>query len=381
MFLRIIFLLVSVGMAFVEESDDPSVLMPVEPYDTSLLQFSLTGATIGPLWKNLRDAEITASSSLNQFSLPENLKGIHHNIWVAAADAVQWLTFTFAQVQTIDGMRVWNVQKKSAFQKYMFQMSPNDGFDWYDIKKGTGIDQVCCEYQEILFPVAHANMFRLLMEDNFDPTVKLSMSYIEFHFLPEPAYLCPYYAVPFNNFCYAVMDRTLYDDGKNVGDRFCQDSTMALPLGWDLAIYSDGVRDNVVHSAYYDPANSDHQRSHWGTDYVVFADGQGYATNSGAKWVLPLASDGSVNRDVVGFVRIGGKYKPKWCLGDGDGSGGRVADITAVVTGLEVPLDSSQCSCTSRLLIQMEINSTRRFTPPFVSRNDDNNNFVFEKTI
>jgi len=374
MFLRIIFLLVSVGMAFVEESDDPSVLMPVEPYDTSLLQFSLTGATIGPLWKNLRDAEITASSSLNQFSLPENLKGIHHNIWVAAADAVQWLTFTFAQVQTIDGMRVWNVQKKSAFQKYMFQMSPNDGFDWYDIKKGTGIDQVCCEYQEILFPVAHANMFRLLMEDNFDPTVKLSMSYIEFHFLPEPAYLCPYYAVPYNNFCYAVMDRTLYD----AVDLSCQDLTR-LPLGWDLAIYSDGVRDNVVRSAY------ESQKSHWGTDYVVFADGQGYSTLSGAKWVLPDDQNPPNDHEVVGFDRTAGTYKPKWCDGTTASFTGEIDYLDAggnVLGQLNLnDGNGNPCSCTSRLLIQMEINSTRRFTPPFVSRNDDNNNFVFEKTI
>lgn len=372
MFLHIM-LIVSVGMAFAEESGDSSVIVPVEPYETSLLQFSLTGTTNEPLWKNLRDAEITASSSLNQFSLPENLKGIHHSIWVAADNTNQWLTFSFAQVQTIDGIRVWNVMKDSAFKDYELLMSPNDGYEWYDIKKGTGANQFCCEYQEILFPVAHAKMFRLKMLDNHGTGIeKTSLSYIEFRFLTEPSYICPYYAVPYNNYCYAVLDRTFYD----TNEVSCQ-SPLALPLGWQLATYSTAVLENVVRSPYMGTPDGD--VIHWGTEYVIFANGDGYDTETGNQWTFVDDVDG-ITAYVINLIEhADGKYQPKWC----DASGNVVTPLkwNGINNDLDVDIRCDSGTCTSKLLIAMAQNSTRRFNPPFVGREDINNNLVFDQTM
>jgi hypothetical protein len=124
-------------------------------------------------------------------------------------------------------------------------MSDNDGHDWYDVKNGNGLDQGCCDYQEIFFPAVHAKMFKLNMINNHGAP-QTSLSYIEFHFLPEPDTLCPYYAVPYQGFCYAVMDRTLYRDNMMT----CQENLMKLPIGWHLVDHSPDIVKDVVKAPY-----------------------------------------------------------------------------------------------------------------------------------
>jgi len=300
-------------------------------------------------WHSLRDATIVASSSLTGNTLPTNLKGNSHSVWVSAGASDEWLTFKFPNGQTVDGIRFYNVKANYFFKIYTLSMSENDGHDWYPIKDDVDgsntVNLLCCDYYEMRFPVVHANMFKLFMSTNWGGA-GMSLSYVEFHFLPDPDTLCPYFSVPFKENCYAVMDRALYSEiPKAVVSKFnCQDP-LRLPLGWVVAVFSQEVVDNVVKSAV--SSDTDYR---WGTQNVVLANNLAYLTSTGvAANSITLTDNGD------------GLYSPNPDNTDGGGS----CNLGQAKVFMEMPWS----------------NTTDRFNPPFVYRDDNPsyNNLVFEK--
>jgi len=317
-------------------------------------------------WYSLRDATIVASSSITQDSLPENLKGPAHSIWVSATDAHEWLTIKFPNGHTVDGIRVWNVKSGFFFKSYIIQMSENDGHNWYNVKEGaTTTDMECCSYYEIRFPVVHANMFKLLMTDTHLTATQsnektMSLSYIEFHFLPDPDILCPYYAVPFKGYCYAVMDRALFSVAKMTSSS-CQSAALSLPLGWTVAVFSDEVVENVVKS----PIGDSNVR--WGTQFIVFVGNEARKTTTG---LAPTSDD----------ITTGVHFEVS-----------KFEDKYSVLVVDDPPSSTTQVDCldvaNQDKIVEAKVfmqtpwnNSTTRYNPPFVSRSDTYNNFVFERS-
>ena len=113
--------------------------------------------------------EITASTSWDSSTLPQNLNKPSGNPWHDKGNGKnQWLKFEFPNPINIKGIRTkapsgWD---GSAFKNYELQISEN-GNDWNTVKTGQGINQDCCSWQEIDFPQSTAKFFRLYMKDNW----------------------------------------------------------------------------------------------------------------------------------------------------------------------------------------------------------------------
>ena len=130
--------------------------------------------------------------------------------WESKTRKNEWLIFKFTKPVTIKGLRVVFPEKSSTsdvdtafspFKNYKIEKlmensdtiskTSYDKLDWTVIKDGVGIKQECCFPQDIKFPQAHGNMFRLYMFDSWyekynDPVEKgriALMTNIKLHFL------------------------------------------------------------------------------------------------------------------------------------------------------------------------------------------------------
>jgi len=137
-------------------------------------------------WNTLESALISASSSYSADYLPQNIVLSGSNPWHSGTPnpgVNQWLKFEFSDEVTINGFRTkahtsWD---GSSFKDYRFETF-SAGPNWEVIKEGQGINQDCCDFQEIRFPATTGKFFRLFMVNNWGYGW-LSLEYMEFSFI------------------------------------------------------------------------------------------------------------------------------------------------------------------------------------------------------
>merc|ERR1712227_52843 len=138
----------------------------------------------GGKWTSLVNTKITASSSWDRDYLPGNIKTSGTNPWHAARGTGgmdDYLVFEFAYAVTVNGFRTkahsgWD---GSAFKNYWFEVS-EDGVEWTMVQAGQGINQDCCEWQEISVCETTGKLFRLYMVDDYRYGYH-SLEEMEFH--------------------------------------------------------------------------------------------------------------------------------------------------------------------------------------------------------
>jgi len=135
------------------------------------------------------DVVITASSYYNLDDVnysPDNIKIPGTKPWHSLTDTGnEWLQFVFPTAVSINGFRTkahegWD---GTAFKNYRFEVSLDEGQTWQIIKEGFGINQDCCDWQEISVACTTSKYFRLFMVDSWDPANNyLTMEQFEFSY-------------------------------------------------------------------------------------------------------------------------------------------------------------------------------------------------------
>ena len=142
---------------------------------------------------------------------------------------------------------------------------------------------------------------------------------------------CPDYAVRYEDYCYATMDKcSPWAAGYNDCSINCQDSALPLPLGWELAPPSEDVVQQLLlqHSFGTHVAVFSDGSDYW-TSYNGLKAGQlfGWTASSGQQTALGASSNGYF---VNGCSRKVMMRSGAWSLSEGkycSGSRTRVADM------------------------------------------------------